>query len=113
MNERYLEENITRLIRAAFGPEARPSRQTVERTLQSLLALIHARSAAVAFPDAAVGVLGGMLVLIASWLAIQLAFTGTSMLSIPALLAMAAWLTANVALLPVASILILIMRQRG
>ena len=113
MNERYLDNNTARLIRTAFGPDARPSEQAAERLFLAARALVHARATVVAFPDAAVGILGTMLVLVAIWLSIQLVITGTYALGIPPLLAMATWLAANLALLPIASIVILIRRPLG
>ena len=111
--ERYLEENTARLIRAAFDPNARPSPHASERAFQSLLADVRARSAAVAFPDSAVGVLGATLALAATWLAIQAAAAATSFIANPPLLLMAAWLALNLALVPIASVVILIRRQHA
>jgi hypothetical protein len=53
-----------------------------------------------------------MLVLAATWLAAQVAATGTLSRANPALLMLTAWLGANLALVPVASIVILVRRQR-
>ena len=113
MNERYLDKNTARLVWAAFGPDARPSEQAAERLFLAVRALVRARAAVVAFPDAAVGILGAMLVLVAIWLSIQLVITGTYALGVPPLLVMAAWLAANLALLPVASVVILLRRPLG
>lgn len=111
--EHYLEENTACLIQAAYGPDVRPSPKAGEQTFRLLLAYVRARSAAVAFPDAAVGALGAMLALMAVWLTVQTAVTGTPLISNPSLLVIAAWLILNLALVPVASIVILIGRQRG
>jgi hypothetical protein len=110
--ERYLDRNTAHLVRAAFGPRARPSARAAERTLRLLLDRVRKRPAEVPFPDAVVGVLGAMLVLAATWLAAQVAATGTLSRANPALLMLTAWLGANLALVPVASIVILVRRQR-
>ena len=110
--ERYLERNTAHLVRAAFGPRARPSARAVERTLRLLLDRVRKRPAEVPFPDAVVGVLGATLVLAATWFTAQVTVTGTLPSANPSLLMMAAWLGANLALVPVASIVILIRRQR-
>ena len=110
--ERYLDRNTAHLIRAAFGPHARPSARAAEQALRLLLDQVRERSSEAPFPDAAVGVLGATLVLAATWLTVQVIVSGTSLTVNPALLMMAAWLGANLALVPVASIVILIRRQR-
>ena len=110
--ERYLDRNAAHLIRVAFGPHARPSARAAEQALRLLLDQVRERSAKAPFPDAAVGVLGATLVLAATWLTAQVIVTGTLPSANPSLLMMAAWLGANMALVPVASIVILIRRQR-
>lgn len=113
MSERYLEQNTARLVRASFGPHARPSRQATERSFRLLLAQVRARTAVVTFPDAAVGIMGATLALAATWLALQAAIAGTPVTTSPSLLALVAWLVANLALVPVASLVILIRRRHG
>jgi hypothetical protein len=110
--ERYLDRNTAHLIRAALGPHARPSARAADQTFRLLLDQLRTRSSEVAFPDAAVGVLGTTLVLAATWLTAQVTITGTSPFANPSLLMMSAWAVTNLALLPVASIVILIRRQR-
>ena len=112
-NERYLDRNTAHLVRAAFGPHARPSARAAEQALRLLLDQVRERSAKAPFPDAAVGVLGATLVLAAICLTAQVIVNGTSLTVNPSLLGLAAWLSANLALLPVASIVILIRRQHG
>jgi hypothetical protein len=110
--ERYLDRNVAHLIRTAFGPQARPSARAAEQALRLLLDQVQGRSTEIAFPDAAVGILGATLVLAATWLTAQVIVSGPSLTANPSLLMMAAWLGANLALVPVASIVILIRRQR-
>jgi hypothetical protein len=110
--ERYLDRNTAHLIRMAFGPHARPSARAAEQALRLLLDQVRERAAEAAFPDAVVGILGATLVLAATWLTAQVIVTGTSLTASPSLLVLAAWLAANLALVPVASIVILIRRQR-
>ena len=110
--ERYLDRNTAHLIRTAFVPQARPSTRAAEQALRLLLDQVRERSAKAPFPDAAVGILGAALVLAATWLTAQVIITGTSLTATPSLLVLAAWLGANLALVPVASIVILIRRQR-
>ena len=112
-NERYLDRNTAHLVRAAFGPHARPSARVAEQALRLLLDQVRERSTKAPFPDAVVGILGATLVLAAIWLTAQVAVGGTSLTATPSLLVLAAWLSANLALLPVASIVILIRRQHG
>ena len=111
-SERYLDRNTAHLVRAAFGPHARPSARATEQTLRLLLDRVRKQPAEVPFPDAVMGFLGATLVLAATWLAAQVAVIGTLSSGNPALLMLAAWLGANLALVPVASIVILIRRQR-
>ena len=110
--ERYLDRNTAHLVQAAFGPHARPSARAAEQMLRLLLDQVRERSAQAPFPDAAVGILGATLVLAATWLTVQVIVSGTSLTVNPSLLILAAWLGANLALVPVASIVILIRRQR-
>jgi hypothetical protein len=110
--ERYLERNTAHLVQAAFGPQARPSARAAEQALRLLLDQVQGRSTEIAFPDAAVGILGATLVLAATWLTAQVIVSGPSLTANPSLLTLAAWLGANLALVPVASIVILIRRQR-
>jgi len=111
-SERYLDRNTAHLVRAAFGPRARPSARATEQTLRLLLDQVRKRPTKAPFPDAVVGVLGAMLVLAAMWLAAQVTVIGTPLTTNPSLLMLAAWLGANLALLPVASTVIVIRRQR-
>jgi hypothetical protein len=110
--ERYLDRNTAHLIRAALGSQARPSARAAEQALRLLLDQVRERSAKAPFPDAAVGILGATLVLAATWFTVQVIVSSPSLTANPSLLMMAAWLAANLALLPVASIVILIRRQR-
>jgi len=110
---RLLEENVARLIRAAHGPSARPSPQAREQTFQLLLSHVRARSMVVDFPDVAVGLLGAVLAVVEIWLVVQVVVADTSFIGNPSLLVMAAVLMLNLALVPIASIVIVVRRQNG
>lgn len=105
------EQNTALLIRAAMGPDARPAaglrRSMLRRLLQE-----RARSAPVAFPDAVLALLGGLLLAAAGfmvWLAGQ---GGGSAAANPALLLAAVALGLNLLLVPVAGLVIVLGRKR-
>jgi len=105
------EENTARLIRAAMEPGARPSAGLRQSMLQRLLQE-PARSTPVAFPDAVVVLLGGLLLAAAgvlAWLVVQ----GSPPLAAnPALLLPAVGLALNLVLVPTAGIVIVLGRKR-
>jgi hypothetical protein len=112
-DERLLEENTARLIRAASGTDARPGPQTRQRMFQILLTCVRERSSEVSFPDVVVSALGGLLMLVAIWLVGWRTGTGISLSTSPTLLIPAVWLLLNLALVPIACIVILKRRQGG
>jgi hypothetical protein len=106
-NEKALEENAARLIRAAYGPDARPGSQASETAYRLLLAHVRAKRAAPDFPDLALGILGAVFVCTAAWLAARVLLDGTSLLADPSLVVVSTWVILNLAMLPIASIIIL------
>jgi len=108
-----LEENAARLVRAAYGPSARPSPKASKRVFRLLLGQVRARSATPSFPDAALAVLGAIVALLAVFLAVQSALPRTSLGTNPSLLAAAIMLVLNLAWVPVASIVIVMRRRHG
>ena len=62
-----LEENTARLIRASFGPEARPDPRTSRETLRRLTAQVRASRTPTTFPERVLGLLLGTLVVMAAW----------------------------------------------
>lgn len=115
MNEEgnCLEENTARLVRAAYGPSARPSPEASQRVFRLLLGHVRVRPATPGFPDAALVALGAIVVFLAVGLAIQVAFPMTSLNASPSLLAAAMVLILNLAWVPVASIVIVLRRRYG
>ena len=109
----YLEQNTAQLIRAAYGPSARPSADARERAFQLVLNQVRTRPAKDEFPDIAVIILSVVLVFIAAWLGFRVTSTATSFLASPLLLATLGWLVLNLAILPVASIVIVTRRRNG
>ena len=106
-----VQENTARLIQAAMGPDARPAAGLRRGMLRRLLAE-RARSAPVAFPDAVVVLLGGLLLAATGALAWLLARGTWSPATNPALLLAAAGLVLNLVLVPVAGIVIVLGRKR-
>ena len=111
--DRHLEHNVGHLIRAACGPSTRPSTEASERTYQLLLNHVRTRSSESDFPDIAVAVLGAVSAIIAIWAVVQVIWNGRPFRATPLLLITVIWATLNLALVPVASIVILRRRQSG
>ena len=108
--EPYLEDNTARLIQAGFSAEARPNTLTREQTWRHLVAQVHAKRTAGAFPDWSLVILAGILALMAAWLASQALRAGVTVGPLPILVAVV--LTLNLVSVPVADIVILIGRRR-
>jgi hypothetical protein len=102
-DEREWEEKAGRLLRAGYGVEARPDaalRRQVWARLRQELRPVEA------FPDAVLGGLGVILVLVA---------VGLGLLGVSSPLAgiLWGWLIFNLALAPVAAVVILAVRKRS
>jgi hypothetical protein len=108
---RVLEENTARLLQVALGPDTLPRPQLRQQTLGRLLAELRGRPAPVAFPDAVLVLLGGLLAVAACGL-VLLGTAGQALSSAnPVLLLFAAGLVLNFALMPVSGIVIVLGRQ--
>jgi hypothetical protein len=110
--EHYLEENVARLIQAGLGKEARLDPFARERTRQSLLAQFQKEQATGTFSDRRLVTLAGILVFMAVWLGIQTLGAGEPVTESIPLLIVAVVLTLNLALIPVAAIIIIIRERR-
>jgi len=115
MNEEgnCVEENTARLVRAAYGPSARPSPQASERVFRLLLGHVKERPATPSFPDAALVALGALVAAVAVCVAAQVVLPRASLGASPSLLAAAMMLVLNLAWVPVAGIVIVMRRRHG
>ena len=113
-NETDIEqENISRLIRASYSSEARPSQEAKEQTYRILKRHVQNRLLWVDFPDMVVGALGFTLVAAVIFFIYQITLAGSSIMTDPALMVMATWLLLNLILIPIAGAVIVIRRQYG
>jgi hypothetical protein len=112
-DQRCEDQNLARLMRAACGPEVRPAPGARRRTLQALLAYTRARSPHADFPDLVVGLLGVAWVVAAAWLGARVVVGDLSLWANPGLLPMAVLLVLNLAVVPVAGVVIWKRRQYG
>ena len=109
--DRYLEENISELIRAGFGTEVRLGRPASERMFR-LLAAQHRRShVPVAFPEGVVALLTGALALMAVLLATQIVGQGVPRALDLSFAATALPLALNLICVPIAGIIIVTRRR--
>lgn len=108
--ERHLEENVERLIRAGYSPAARPRVELRQKTHARLVGELRARAAELEFPLPVLGGLVGALLLMAGWFAVQLAneFIGTNR---TALVVVELLLGANLLSIPIASFMIVRRRR--
>ena len=108
----HLEANLARLLEAACGEEALLDPALREHTRQQLAQRLHLCHSAPAFPDRAVALLGLLLAGTAAWLAVQVAGGGIDEVwRLPGLL-IALPLSANLLLVPVATVVVLQGRQK-
>lgn len=107
-----LEENSARLVRAAMEPGARPA-SGLRRDMLRRLLRERARLAPVAFPDSVVVLLGALWLTVAGVLAWLLGSSVAPLAARPALLLAAVGLGLNLALVPVAGIVVVLGRKRG
>ena len=105
--DNHLEANFTRLLEAACGEAALLDPTLRERTRERLTRRLHLIHSAPSFPDRAVALLALVLGGTATWLAFQVAGRGIEELwRLPALL-IALPLSVNLALVPVAAVVVL------
>jgi hypothetical protein len=110
--EHYLEENISRLIKAGLDKEARIDPLARERAWRCLAAQFQEEQAIATFTDRRLVTLAGILVLMAAWLGIQTLGAGEPVTENIPLFIIAVVLTLNLALVPVAAIIIIIRERR-
>lgn len=108
-DERLLEENTARLLQAGMGGAAQPDLARRAATFRRLQQELRARRAP-EFPEAALVALGALWCCLAVWLTVQV-LQGGAIASSPVAPLLVAWLTLNVALTPVASLVILARRK--
>ncbi len=109
--DRYLEENTSRLIRAGFAREVRPGQHASERAFR-LLEAQHRRShAPVAFPVGVLAVLTSVLALVAVLLATHIIGQGVPRATDPTFVVAAVPLALNLICVPLAGIVILRRRR--
>lgn len=106
----YLEENTIQLIRAGSGHQAQPEVGLRSEVLHRLRCETRMNRREVEFPNRVLVILTGVLALAALWLVIQAA-SGRSIITSAVLSIMAMVLILNLALVPVASLVIVIRRR--
>ncbi len=111
--EEWLDKNLKLLLRAAANRNTRPGKQVRERVFHHILTHLRVQSTEVSFPDAAVGTLGVLLALAMVWFVYAVVRTDVSWSTLPTSLFVTAVLVLNLALLPVASFMILWRRRNG
>lgn len=108
----YLEENTARLIRAGLGSRVRPDPKAGEEMLRRMRDEVLACRTRIGFPNGVLVALAGVLLLMATWLAIQTA-AGQPIMTSTSLTIMAAVLALNLSSVPAASLIIVIRRRHA
>jgi hypothetical protein len=107
-----VDSNVARLIQAAYGEETLLDAPLKDRTRRLLFQAQRFRRSAPEFPDRAVAALGVVFASTAIWLVMQVAGAGIEQAwSLPGLL-VALPLSANLALVPTAAVVVLRGRRR-
>ncbi|MGA2062404.1 MAG: hypothetical protein ABSG67_18125 [Thermoguttaceae bacterium] len=107
----HIEENLSRLILAGFGPESRPDPRARARVFQYLAEHLPGRQSARAFPERSMLALVGILILMAVCLAVQPHWTGIPpSMSLPNLI-VGIVLILNLVFIPIASVVIVLRRR--
>lgn len=102
----HLETNVARLLESACGEDTLLDPSLREHTRRQLTRSLHLSCSAPAFPDRAVALLGFVLAGAATWLAFQVTGGGfEEAWRLPGLL-IALPLSANLALVPLAAVVI-------
>ncbi len=110
--EDFLESNTARLIRAGCPRDARPDPRARERTYNLMKIELNEKADPSAFPGKALGLLaavGGVLIV---WTLLRVGGMGVRVLEDGKWLALALPLCVNLALAPVASLVIIIQRKK-
>jgi hypothetical protein len=112
MDERpFFEDNVSRLVRAAMPPGARPDAVRRAEVLLKLTAEAESAAARSAFPDCLVGVLAAALTMLAAWVAARLGAGFIPGAPGPALTVLVIALVLNLTMVPVAGFLIVVRRH--
>jgi hypothetical protein len=107
----HVEANVARLIQAAFGGMARLDRRPRERTWRRLVVELRLGQPP-EFPDRVLALLGLVLIGGGAWLAIRVAGAGAGgSMRLPDVLVVLT-LAMNLAFAPLATLVILLRRQR-
>ena len=101
-----LEENVARLVRAAASAEAHPTPEFRQQTFRRLQGVLRNRTAPVRFPDGLLVGLGLVLNLAGGWSLLSLVGVLPFSAENPLVLLIAVGLLFNLALVPVAGIVI-------
>jgi hypothetical protein len=101
-----LEENVARLVRAAASAAAHPTPELRQQVFQQLREALRNRTAPVRFPDGLLVGLGLALSLAGGWSLLSLIGVLPSSTENPLVLLIAVGLLFNLALVPVAGIVI-------
>jgi len=114
MNEsdEHVEINTARLIRAGYAPGARPDAAARERLLLRLRVEVRAKAAPAVFPAWVLGLLAGLGCALAAWALARLFGMGARALEDARWLALTMPLCVNLALMPAASLVIIVKRRK-
>ena len=107
----FLEDNVSRLVRAAMPPGARPDPVRRAELFLKLIAEAEGAAAGSAFPDRLVCALAAALTVLAAWIAARLGAGSVAGTPDPALTVLAIALVLNLAMVPVAGFLIVVRRH--
>ncbi|MBN1584101.1 MAG: hypothetical protein JXA89_25550 [Anaerolineae bacterium] len=101
--EERLEENVARLVRAAYGQVARPDGQARAHLLRRLQGAVREQQVGTDFPDGAVILMSAVLLVMAVWLGRHCVPVRGCCLTDPSLVVAAGWVILNLVAVPVAS----------
>ena len=111
--EHLLRENTARLIQAAWGTDVRLRSHVKNQTYQLILTHMRSRVTQAPFPDSAMCVLGGLLIIAGVWILgriIGMHVSSDSNLALPVITVL---LLLNLVMVPVGSFVIIKRRRYG
>ena len=108
----FSETNTARLIRAGCSPDARPDPAARERVFLRLETEMRAEASLAPFPGKALGLLAAVGCVLAAWALFRIGAMGVHVLEDMTWLALALPLCVNLALTPVASLIIITQRRK-
>jgi hypothetical protein len=106
-----VERNIERLVEAAFNRDARLAASSRDATYRLLLADLRSRRGVEAFPERLLVLLTVIVVLLTAWLVARLGLGDFTASASPVLPLAAALVVINVAVVPVAALVVVIGRK--